>query len=41
MAFIAVGLVPIPWVFYKCGKTIRLRSPMLQKLQKEREERGE
>ncbi|KAA8911554.1 major facilitator superfamily domain-containing protein [Sphaerosporella brunnea] len=41
VALIAAALIPIPWAFYKWGKKIRVRSPILQKLQKERTERGE
>ncbi|KAF8537533.1 major facilitator superfamily domain-containing protein [Trichophaea hybrida] len=41
VAILAAVLVPIPFAFYKWGKIIRMRSPMLQKLQKEKAERGE
>ncbi|KAI5818282.1 major facilitator superfamily domain-containing protein [Pyronema omphalodes] len=41
VAIIAAVLVPIPFAFYKWGKIVRMRSPMLQKLQKEKAERGE
>ncbi|KAI5795283.1 MFS multidrug transporter [Geopyxis carbonaria] len=41
VACIATALIPIPWVFYKWGKTIRNNSPMLTRLQKEKAERGE
>jgi hypothetical protein len=41
VALIAAAMIPIPWVFYKWGKVIRLRSPILQKLQKEKIARGE
>lgn len=41
VACIAVALAPIPFVFYKWGKKIRMKSPMLIQLQKEKEERGE
>jgi hypothetical protein len=36
-----VALIPIPWGFYKWGKKVRMRSPMLLKLQKEKEEIGD
>jgi hypothetical protein len=41
VAIIAAVLVPIPFAFYKWGKIVRMRSPMLQKLQREKAERGE
>ncbi|KAI5841424.1 major facilitator superfamily domain-containing protein [Morchella snyderi] len=41
VGFISMALIPIPWGFYKWGKQVRIRSPMLQRLQKERQERGE
>lgn len=39
VGFLATALIPIPWGFYKWGKQIRARSPMLQRLQIEQEER--
>lgn len=41
VALIAALLIPIPCAFYKWGKIIRLKSPILQKLQKEKAERGD
>lgn len=41
VGIIATVLIPIPWVFYRWGKTIRMKSRMLQQLQKEKTERGE
>lgn len=41
VALLAAVLIPIPCAFYKWGKIVRLRSPMLQKLQREKLERGE
>ncbi|TGZ78336.1 MFS general substrate transporter [Ascodesmis nigricans] len=41
LACVAVMLAPIPFVFYKWGKKIRMKSPMLVQLQKEKAERGE
>jgi hypothetical protein len=41
VAMLAAVLVPIPFAFYKWGKIIRMKSPMLQKLQREKAERGE
>ncbi|PWW76716.1 MFS general substrate transporter [Tuber magnatum] len=38
---ITAALIPIPWGFYKWGGKVRMRSPMLLRLQKEKEERGE
>jgi len=40
IALIAAALIPIPWAFYKWGKVVRLRSPMLQRLQQEKAARG-
>lgn len=37
MAGLAALLVPIPFAFYRWGKLIRLRSPMLLQLQRDRE----
>ncbi|KAL7273421.1 hypothetical protein RUND412_003723 [Rhizina undulata] len=41
VGLIATALIPIPWGFYKWGKKVRVRSPILQRLQKEKAERGE
>jgi len=35
VGLLAVLLIPIPWTFYKWGKKIRLRSPMLKQLEEE------
>jgi len=40
VGLITAALIPIPWGFYKWGKKVRMRSPMLLSLQKEKEERG-
>lgn len=39
VGLIATALIPIPWGFYKWGKEVRVRSPILQRLQREKEER--
>lgn len=39
VGFLAVALIPIPWGFYKWGKQVRIRSPIMQRLQREQEER--
>ncbi|KAF8433453.1 major facilitator superfamily domain-containing protein [Terfezia claveryi] len=35
VGLIAVLIIPIPWTFYKWGKKIRLRSPMLRQMEEE------
>ncbi|KAF3904259.1 hypothetical protein AA313_de0202893 [Arthrobotrys entomopaga] len=35
LAVLATVLIPIPWVFYKWGKQIRMKSPLLMALAKE------
>lgn len=35
VALLAVVMIPIPWGFYKWGKRIRLRSPILRQLEEE------
>lgn len=41
MALLSAILIPIPIGFYFWGKKIRMRSPLLLRLQRERIERGE